>query len=153
MKKTTNTIAAILLCTAMALTFASATQNKGAISKKGSTTVVNTTSIAKSVKGYGGTTPLKIYISSNKITKIETLANNEAPGFFARAKKTAIGIHRQRPENRSKDEGGRREWSHIFIGCTHRQYEKGTGILQFSQIDCRRNALCIRNLYGSAPYM
>lgn len=102
MNKTTNTIAAILLCTAMALTFASATQNKGAISKKGSTTVVNTTSIAKSVKGYGGTTPLKIYISNNKITKIETLANNEAPGFFARAKKLLSAYIGKDPKTAAK---------------------------------------------------
>ena len=102
MKKTTNTIAAILLCTAMALTFASATQNKGAISKKGSTTVVNTTSIAAKVRGYGGTTPLKIYISKNKITRIETLPNNESPGIFSKAKRLLSAYIGKDPETAAK---------------------------------------------------
>jgi len=44
--------------------------------------IVNTTKLASDVKGYKGTTPLKIYIKSNKIQKIEALQNNETPKYF-----------------------------------------------------------------------
>lgn len=87
MKRTVNTAAAMLICLASAVCLTAATQHKGAISKKNGTTVVNTTSIAAKVRGYGGTTPLKIYISKNKITRIETLPNNESPGIFSKAKR------------------------------------------------------------------
>lgn len=50
------------------------------------TYIVNTQSLAKDVKGYGGQTPLKIYIKNDKIEKVEALANNETPGFFASVK-------------------------------------------------------------------
>lgn len=50
------------------------------------TYVVNTTTLAKDVKGFKGNTPLKIYIKSNKIVKIEPLANRESPNFFAKVK-------------------------------------------------------------------
>lgn len=102
MKNIMHTAAAAALCMATAMTLASAIQNKEAISRKDGTTVVNTTSIAKSVKGYGGTTPLKIYISKNKITKIETLANNEAPGFFAKAKKLLSAYIGKDPKTAAK---------------------------------------------------
>ena len=87
MKRIMNTAATLLLCTVTVIWLTAATQNKESISRKDGTTVVNTTSIAKKVKGYGGTTPLKIYISNNKIIRIETMANNESPGIFAKAKK------------------------------------------------------------------
>ncbi len=50
------------------------------------TYVVNTTTLAKDVKGFKGNTPLKIYIKSNKIVKIEPLANRESPNYFAKVK-------------------------------------------------------------------
>ena len=50
------------------------------------TYVVNTTTLAKDVKGFKGNTPLKIYIKSNKIVKIEPLANRESPNFFGKVK-------------------------------------------------------------------
>lgn len=50
------------------------------------TYIVNTQSLAKDVKGYGGQTPLKIYIKNDKIEKVEALPNNETPGFFASVK-------------------------------------------------------------------
>ncbi|MGI6222250.1 MAG: FMN-binding protein [Prevotella sp.] len=49
-------------------------------------TVVNTTNISRKVRGLHGPTPVKIYIKKGKITKIETLSNQETPNFFARAK-------------------------------------------------------------------
>ena len=48
--------------------------------------VMNTTTLAMDVKGFKGNTPLKIYIKSNKIVKIEPLANRESPNFFAKVK-------------------------------------------------------------------
>ena len=56
------------------------------ISREGKTYVVNTTSLTKNIKGYIGTTPLKIYITNNKIDKIEALPNQETPKYFAKVK-------------------------------------------------------------------
>lgn len=50
------------------------------------TYVVNTTSLAKDVKGFKGATPVRIYIKSNKIVKVEALPNQESPNFFAKVK-------------------------------------------------------------------
>lgn len=83
----------MLICLASAVCLTAATQHKGAISKKNGTTVVNTTSIAAKVRGYGGTTPLKIYISKNKITRIETLPNNESPGIFSKKAKRLLSAY------------------------------------------------------------
>ena len=44
--------------------------------------VVNTTTLGKSVMGYEGPTPLKVYIKSNKIQKIEFLENQETPRYW-----------------------------------------------------------------------
>lgn len=49
------------------------------------TIVVNTTSLGKDVKGYGGNVPLEVYIKDNKITKIVALKNSETPEFFFEA--------------------------------------------------------------------
>lgn len=56
------------------------------MTKEGKTTVVNTTTLTKNVKGFRGPTPVKIYIKGNKIQKVEPLQNQETPKFFARAK-------------------------------------------------------------------
>lgn len=50
------------------------------------TYVVNTTTLAKDVKGFRGATPLNIYIKKNKVVKIEALANQETPNFFNKVK-------------------------------------------------------------------
>ena len=50
------------------------------------TTVVNTTALCKDVRGFKGTTPVKVYIKKNKVVKVEALPNKETPKFFARAK-------------------------------------------------------------------
>ena len=51
---------------------------------------VNTTTIAANIKGYNGPTPLKIYISNNKIEKIEALPNDETPKYFFKVKKEML---------------------------------------------------------------
>jgi len=61
------------------------------MTRQGSTYIVNTTTIAKNVKGYLSNTPLKIYITNNKIDKIEALPNKETPKYFFKVKKQMLG--------------------------------------------------------------
>lgn len=58
--------------------------SKNAIKYSKGTAIVNTSSIVKA-RGFHGNTPVKIYIKGNKITKIESLPNQETPAVFARA--------------------------------------------------------------------
>lgn len=44
--------------------------------------VVSSVDIAKDISGYGGTTPVNVYISNGVISKIELLENNETPDFL-----------------------------------------------------------------------
>lgn len=71
---------------AMGTLLMSSTPCTAILTKEGSTTIINTTELSKDVRGYKGQTPLKIYISKNKVTKIETLQNRETPQYFKRAK-------------------------------------------------------------------
>jgi len=48
--------------------------------------VINTTKLSEEVVGFEDTTPVKIYISDNRITKVEALSNRETPRYFARVK-------------------------------------------------------------------
>lgn len=48
--------------------------------------VINTTKLRGDVIGYEGETPLKIYITAGKVTRIEPLPNRETPRYFARVK-------------------------------------------------------------------
>lgn len=50
------------------------------------TYIVNTTTLAKDVRGYRGNTPLKIYIKKDKVVKVEALPNKETPSFFAKVR-------------------------------------------------------------------
>lgn len=50
------------------------------------TYVVNTTTLAKDVRGFRGNTPLNIYIKAGKVVKIEALSNQETPNFFNKVK-------------------------------------------------------------------
>ena len=49
------------------------------------TVVINTTYLAKDVKGFGGAVPLEIYIKKGRIVKVEALPNSETPDFFHEA--------------------------------------------------------------------
>lgn len=62
------------------------------ISKNGGTTVVNTTTLTKNVKGYLSNTPVKIYIKKNRVVKVEPLKNKETPQYFAKAKAVLAGF-------------------------------------------------------------
>lgn len=46
------------------------------------TYVVNTTTLAKNVRGYRGATPLNVYIKDNRVVKVEALRNQESPKYF-----------------------------------------------------------------------
>lgn len=50
------------------------------------TYVVNTTTLAKDVRGFRSNTPLNIYIKGNKVVKVEALSNQETPNFFNKVK-------------------------------------------------------------------
>lgn len=65
--------------------------DKTAMSRQADGTyVVNTTSLAKDVKGFRGATPVRIYIKSNKIVKVEALPNQESPNFFTKVKQSLL---------------------------------------------------------------
>ncbi|MBR5697854.1 MAG: FMN-binding protein [Prevotella sp.] len=83
MKKMKSVVGAILLATF----FMSAMPGDDTITREGATTIVNTTTIGKSIQGYAGPTPLKIYIEKNKVVKVETLRSQEGPKYMAKAKK------------------------------------------------------------------
>ena len=83
MKKMKSVVGAILLATF----FMSAMPGDDTITREGATTIVNTTSIGKSIEGYAGPTPLKIYIKKDKVVKVETLRSQEGPKYMAKAKK------------------------------------------------------------------
>lgn len=44
--------------------------------------IINSTSIAKDIKGYGGSTPMLITVKDGKIAEIKPLKNAETPEFF-----------------------------------------------------------------------
>ena len=56
------------------------------LTRQGDTTIVNTTELGKGVRGYRGTTPLKIHIKGDKIVKVEALPNKETPQYFQKIK-------------------------------------------------------------------
>lgn len=66
--------------------FISAIPADSVISKDGATTVVNTSTLTKKIRGYKSPTPVKIYIEKNRIVKVEALKNQETPKYFAKAK-------------------------------------------------------------------
>ncbi len=75
------------LFAAAALLFSSFIAADAVLTKEGKTTIVNTTTLTKSVRGFHGPTPVKIYIKGNKVQKIETLPNQEGKKYFAIAQK------------------------------------------------------------------
>ncbi len=83
-KRTSIIVAAVAL-------MLSAMPGDQAITRNGKQVIVNTTTIAKDIKGYNGTTPLKIYINNNVVSKIEALPNQETPKYFYKVKKEMLG--------------------------------------------------------------
>jgi electron transport complex protein RnfG len=61
------------------------------LTRNGKQYIINTSTISTGVKGYLGNTPLKIYITNNKIDKIEALPNKETPKYFQKVKNQMLG--------------------------------------------------------------
>ncbi|MBS6662133.1 4Fe-4S binding protein [Prevotella histicola] len=49
------------------------------------TIIINTSYLAKDIKGFGGAVPLDIYIKNGKILEVKALHNSETPEFFQEA--------------------------------------------------------------------
>lgn len=84
---------ALVLTTGLAVNMVAKnhTSNKDVMTKQSDGTyVVNTTTLGKDVKGFKGATPLKIYIKSNKVVKVEALPNHESPNFFNKVKQSLL---------------------------------------------------------------
>jgi len=71
-----------MMFAALAVLLMSMAKGDGVMTKEKGVYVINTTTLAKDVRGYRGTTPLKIYVKKNKIQKIEALKNRETPDYF-----------------------------------------------------------------------
>ncbi|MCH4146902.1 MAG: FMN-binding protein [Prevotella sp.] len=84
-KKTFGMIATVVAIMVVALLI-SAMPGDDIMEKSKDTTVVNTQLLGKSVRGFKGATPVKIYIRKNKVVKVEALPNRETPKFFNKAK-------------------------------------------------------------------
>lgn len=69
-----------------AATLTSASNNDNIITKEKGMIIVNTTELTRDVKGFKGSTPVKIYIKKNKVVKVEALPNQETPRFFDKVK-------------------------------------------------------------------
>ena len=61
--------------------------------EKDGTYVVNTTTLAKDVKGYMGATTVEVYIKKNKIVKVVMLKSQETPKYNARVKKNMLPLY------------------------------------------------------------
>ena len=57
------------------------------MTKENGSFVINTTELGKDVEGYQGTTPLKVYIKSGKVEKIEFLKSTETTKYYVKVKK------------------------------------------------------------------
>lgn len=90
MKKWILMAACLIVVVAAAVLLISFMPGDGIITKENGVYVVNTTKLSQEVKGYMGTTPLKIYIKDDKIQKIEALPNDETPPFFEAVKRDLL---------------------------------------------------------------
>ncbi len=52
--------------------------------------VINSTTLAKDVKGFAGTTPVEVYIDGDKIEKVVFLKNTETPSFQKQVDKSGL---------------------------------------------------------------
>lgn len=84
--------AVMLLSSAVLLQQARAAVNQDNVMTKmaDGTVIVNTTTLAKDVKGYSSATPLNIHIKDNKVVKVEALRNRETPKYFAVVKRQVL---------------------------------------------------------------
>jgi electron transport complex protein RnfG len=84
--------AVMLLSSAVLLQQARAAVNQDNVMTKmaDGTVIVNTTTLAKDVKGYSSATPLNIHIKNNKVVTVEALRNRETPEYLAVVKRQVL---------------------------------------------------------------
>lgn len=83
-------VISILALFSLVVVLSSAKGDDGVMTKENGMYVVNTTTLGKSVIGYVGATPLKIYIQKDKIVKVEALKNQETPKYNAKVKRMLL---------------------------------------------------------------
>lgn len=79
-----NTVFTLLISV---LFFSSFMAGDSTMTKENGVYIINTTELGKDIEGYNGPTPMKVYISKNKIEKIEFLKSMESPKYYAKVKK------------------------------------------------------------------
>ncbi|MCR5076966.1 MAG: 4Fe-4S binding protein [Prevotella sp.] len=62
------------------------------------TLVINTSYLAKGVKGFGGPVPLEIYLKGGKVQEVKALKNSETPDFFHEASQLLTRWNGKTPE-------------------------------------------------------
>ena len=80
-----NTVFTLLISV---LFFSSFMAGDSTMTKENGVYIINTTELGKDIEGYNGPTPMKVYISKNKVEKIEFLKSMESPKYYAKVKKT-----------------------------------------------------------------
>lgn len=63
---------------------------ENAVTLQGATAVINTTTLSENVNGYGGPTPVLIYVTDGKIDSVAPLPNSETPHFFERVTESGL---------------------------------------------------------------
>lgn len=86
MKKQTYRLFFGITAMAFMAILVSANHNDNIITSENGMTVVNTTELTRDIKGFKGSTPVKIFIKKNKVVKVEALPNRETPKFFDKVK-------------------------------------------------------------------
>ena len=80
-----NTVFTLLISV---LFFSSFMAGDSTMTKENGVYIINTTELGKDIEGYNGPTPMKVYISKNKVEKIEFPTSMESPKYYAKVKKT-----------------------------------------------------------------
>ena len=68
---------------AAGMCFAAVGKGQVMVKKSDGTYVVNTTTLAPSVCGFRGATPLEVSIRNNKVVGVKALPNSETPKYFS----------------------------------------------------------------------
>ena len=83
-----NTVFTLLISV---LFFSSFMAGDSTMTKENGVYIINTTELGKDIEGYNGPTPMKVYISKNKVEKIEFMKSMESPKYYAKVKKALQG--------------------------------------------------------------
>lgn len=81
---------ALALAPLAPLTAQQARKGPAVLRQENGAAIVNTTALARDVKGHGGPTPVEIYIKNGKVEKVVPFRNAETPTFWERACKALL---------------------------------------------------------------